>query len=72
MPPAREGWVYLILAIVLAGVPIVLFYREPIAYAHLIAEDFAGEYATAIAFGAAGLFFLVDGFRAPARWRQAV
>ena len=71
-PDAREGWVYLILAIILGGAPIILFYREPIAYAHLISEDFAGEYATAVAFGAAGVLFLVDAFRAPARGRKAL
>lgn len=71
-PDAREGWVYLILAIILGGAPIILFYREPIAYAHLISEDFAGEYATAVAFGAAGVLFLVDAFRAPAPGRKAL
>lgn len=70
--PAREGCIYLIVAILLAGAPIVLFYREPIAYAHLIAEDFAGEYATAVAFAAAGLLFLADALRAPARGRKAL
>lgn len=70
--PAREGWTYLVLAVILAGAPIALFYREPIIYAHLIAEDFAGEYATAAAFAAAGLLFLVDAFRAPAHGRKAI
>jgi tetratricopeptide (TPR) repeat protein len=60
------------MAVILAGAPIVLFYRDPITYAHLIAEDFAGEYATAAAFAAAGLLFFVDAAPAPARGRKAI
>src|SRR5919106_4318917 len=68
----RAGWIYLILAVIFASVPILLFYREPIVYAHLVTEDFAGEYATSIGFAVAGLLFLVDAFHAPPRGRKAI
>jgi hypothetical protein len=68
----RASWIYLVLAMIFASVPILLFYREPIIYAHLVTEDFAGEYATSIGFAVAGLLFLVDALHAPARGRRAV
>ncbi len=69
---AREGVFFVGLAVALAGVPIVLFRSYPIAYAHLVAEDFEGEYATMVAYLGAGLLFLVDARRAPARSRKAI
>lgn len=69
---AKESVIYWGLAAVLAATPFILFHHAPIIYAHLIAEDFAGEYATAVAFTAAGLLFLYDGIRAPNRGRKTI
>jgi len=65
-----ETAILLMLAIFLAGAPLVLFHAHPVAFAHLIAEDFQGEYAAAAAFAVAALLFLADAWRAPSRSRR--
>lgn len=68
----KESVVYWILAFFLILGPLALFYHTPIIYAHLVAEDFAGEYTTAGAFAGAGLLFLYDALRASHRGRRAI